>query len=108
VIANDFAVTATAALPALGSVSTGLRILSETWSASRDQLILSVSGSTGASYKLSVWNAAQLESVEGAEINKNPQVSTLTLQIPSSGSESYAETKVVIHFSGEPSKAKRR
>ena len=107
-IANDFAVTATAVLPALGSVSTGLRILSETWSASRDQLTLHVSGSTGASYKLSVWNAAQIESVEGAEIKKNPQVSTLTLQIPSSGSESYAETKIVIHFSGEQSKTKRR
>jgi len=31
-ISNDFAVTSTAALPPLGSVSTGLRILSETWS----------------------------------------------------------------------------
>jgi GH15 family glucan-1,4-alpha-glucosidase len=108
VIANDFAVTATAALPALGSVSTGLRIFSEAWSASHDQLTLNVSGFAGAPYKLSVWNAAQIERVEGAELTKKPEVSTLTLQIPSSGSESYAETKIVIHFSGEQNKAKRR
>src|SRR5438309_2189736 len=33
VVSNDFAVTSTAALPPLGSASTGLRIVSETWSA---------------------------------------------------------------------------
>jgi len=49
-ISNDFAVTSTAALPPLGSVSTGLRILSETWSASHDELTLNVSGSRGAQY----------------------------------------------------------
>jgi glycogen debranching enzyme len=106
-ISNDFAVTATAALPPLGSVSTGLRILSETWSASRDQLTLNVSGSAGAQYQLSVWNAAQIERVEGAELKKNPDSSTLTLQIPNSDSEPYMPAKVVFHFAEVKNKSKR-
>jgi len=107
VVANDFAVTSTAVLPPLGSVSTGLRILSETWTASHDQLTLSVSGSAGAQYQLSVWNAAQIDHVDGAELKKKPEVSTLTLQIPS-GADSYTQTKIVIHFSEAQSKTKRR
>jgi len=107
-VSDDFAVTATAALPPLGNVSTGLRILSETWSASHDQLTLNVSGSVGAQYQLSVWNAAQIDHVDGAELKKKPEVSTLTVQIPSSGSDSYAQSKIVIHFSDAQSKGKRR
>jgi hypothetical protein len=107
-VSDDFAVTATAALPPLGSVSTGLRILSETWSASHDQLTLNVSGSVGAQYQLSVWNAAQIDHVDGAELKKKPEVSTLTVQIPSSGSDSYTQSKIVIHFSDAQSKGKRR
>jgi GH15 family glucan-1,4-alpha-glucosidase len=106
-ISNDFAVTSTAALPPPGSVSTGLRILSETWSASHDELTLNVSGSTGAQYQLSVWNAAQIDHVEGAELKKKPGVSSLTVQIPS-GSDSYTQTKIVIRFSEAQSKTKRR
>src|SRR6267142_1749851 len=107
VVANDFAVTSTAALPPLASVSTGLRILSETWTASHDALTLNVSGSAGAQYQLSVWNAAQIDHVDGAELKKKPEVATLTLQIPG-GSDSYTQTKIVIHFSEAQSKTKRR
>ncbi|HEY4817695.1 MAG TPA: hypothetical protein VIH67_09725, partial [Candidatus Acidoferrum sp.] len=72
-VANDFAVTATTALPALGSVSTGVRILSETWSSSHDQLTLDVSGFAGTQYELEVWDAAQIERVEGADLKKKPE-----------------------------------
>jgi glycogen debranching enzyme len=106
-ISNDFAVSATAALPPLGSVSTGLRILSETWSASRDQLTLNVSGSAGAQYQLSVWNAAQIERVEGGELKKSPDSSTITLQIPNSDFEQYMQAKVVFHFAEVKNKSKR-
>ena len=107
-VLNDFAITATAALPPLGSVNTGVRILSETWSASRDQLTLDVSGASGTQYELKVWNAAQIGSVEGAGLKKKPDGSVLALQIPVSGSESYARAKVVIHFSDMQNKGKRR
>ena len=107
-VLNDFAITATAALPPLGSVSTGLRILSETWSASHDQLTLDVSGGSGAQYELKLWNAAQIGSVEGAELKKKPDGSILALQIPSGGSETYAHAKIVIHFSDAQNRGKRR
>jgi GH15 family glucan-1,4-alpha-glucosidase len=107
-VSNDFAVTATQALPPLGSVSSGVRILSETWSASHDQLTLDVSGSAGTQYELKVWNAAQIQRVEGAELKKSPGGSILALQVPGSTSESYARAKIVIHFSDVQSKGKRR
>jgi GH15 family glucan-1,4-alpha-glucosidase len=106
-ILNDFAITATQTLPPLGSVSTGVRILSETWSPSRDHVALDVSGSAGAQYDLKVWNAAQIERVEGAELKKRPDGSVLALQIPGGSSESYAHAKLVIHFSHAQSKGKR-
>jgi glycogen debranching enzyme len=107
-LTNDFAVTATAVLPPLGSASSGVRILSETWSASHDQLTLDVSGATGARYELRVWNAAQIERVEGAELKRKPEGSILLLQIPGSGPETYARTKIVIHFADAQNRSKRR
>jgi hypothetical protein len=107
-LTNDFAVTATAVLPPLGSASSGVRILSETWSASHDQLTLDVSGATGARYELRVWNAAQIERVEGAELKRKPEGSILLLQIPGSGPETYARTKIVIHFADVQNRSKRR
>ena len=109
IVTNDFAVSTTAVLPPLGSTSTGVRILSETWSPSHDQLTLDVSGAAGARYELQVWNAAQIDHVEGAELKKNPENSSLALQIPtSSGSDNYAPIKVVIHFSEAQNKGKHR
>jgi GH15 family glucan-1,4-alpha-glucosidase len=108
IISNDFAISATAVLPPLGSVSTGLRILSETWSASHNQLTLNVSGSAGTQYQLGVWNAAQIARIDGAELKKTPEGSTVTLQIPGSRSNSYAPAKVVIHFFDVQNKDKPR
>jgi len=52
----------------------------------------------GAQYQLSVWNAAQIDHVEGAELKKKPEVSTLTLQIPRSGPDSYSKPKLSFIF----------
>ena len=107
-LTNDFAVTATAVLPPLGSASSGVRILSETWSSSHDQLTLDVSGAAGARYELKTWNAAQIERVEGAELKRKPEGAILSLHIPGSGPETYARTKIVIHFGDLQSRSKRR
>jgi GH15 family glucan-1,4-alpha-glucosidase len=107
-VTDDFAVTPMTALPALGSTSTGVRILSETWSPSRDELTMDVSGAAGAPYELKVWNAAQIERVEGAGLKKKAEGPLLLLQMPSSGSDTYAHTKIVVHFSNAQGKGKRR
>ncbi len=107
-LTNDFAVTATAVLPPLGSASSGVRILSEAWSSSHDQLTIDVSGAAGARYELKTWNAAQIERVEGAELKRKPEGAILSLHIPGSGPETYARTKIVIHFGDLQSRSKHR
>jgi len=107
-ITNDFAVTPVTTLPALGSMSTGVRILSEAWSPSHDGLTIDVSGAPGARYELKMWNASQIEHVEGAELKKRPEGSILLLQMPATNSEPYTHAKIAIHFSNAQSKNKRR
>jgi len=111
---NEFGLSEQADLPALGSASRGLRILTESWSPSRDQLTLEVSGKAGEEYGLRVWNPGEIQSVEGANLNINPHDPSLLkenlwLQIPASDTEPYPHAKVVIHFStlqrkGKPGK----
>ncbi len=65
---NDFAVTNTAHLPALGSTSQGLRIVAETWSATRDALTLQTEGLAGRTYTLAVRGKEQIKSIDGARV----------------------------------------
>jgi len=95
---NDFGFSTDLTLPALGSASRGLRILSETWSPSRDQLSLEVSGQAGSDYELRLWDAGEIQKVEGADLGRSPGWQTLSIQIPQSASESYPHKKVVFHF----------
>jgi glycogen debranching enzyme len=100
-IRNDFALSAPASLPPLGNTSRGLRILSETWSSSKDQLTLEVSGAAGAEYELKLWNPGKVDRLEGAQLGRAPAGQTLWIRIPPSDSEPYPHSKVVIHFSGK-------
>jgi hypothetical protein len=65
---NDFGLSLTPVLPMLGESSQGLRISTESWSATRDQLTLQLSGIAGKQYDLEVWNPEQVASVEGAQL----------------------------------------
>jgi glycogen debranching enzyme len=100
-IRNDFGLSVPSSLPLLGSTSRGLRILSETWSPSRDQLTLEVSGAAGTEYELKLWNPSQIDKLEGAELRRTHAGQTLWIRIPWSDSEPYSHSKVVIHFSAK-------
>ncbi|HET8925223.1 MAG TPA: hypothetical protein VFN26_19730 [Candidatus Acidoferrum sp.] len=102
-LSNDFGLSEESSLPALGRESRGLRVLSEMWSASRDQLALEVSGQAGSEYWLSVWNPGEIQSVEGAEFNSN---AVIRIRIPQSDAELYPHAKVVIHFAAGQNKGK--
>jgi glycogen debranching enzyme len=102
---NDFGLSEQSALPALGSVSEGLRVLSETWSASRDQLTLEVSGEAGRQYELVARGLSGDDKLEGAE-SGGRSGSTIWIQVPPSETEQYPHKKIVIHFSAELKKAK--
>jgi hypothetical protein len=95
---NDFGLSVPSSLPPLGSTNRGLRILSETWSPSKDQLALEVSGTAGSEYELKLWNPGQIENLEGADLGRTPEGQTLLIRIPRSDSEPYPHMKVVSHF----------
>jgi glycogen debranching enzyme len=92
---NDFGLTFTNELPALGSASRGLRVLAESWNAANTELALEVSGRAGIRYELDVWNPSQIYSVEGAVLSK---FGKLEIQMPQGTADSYLQQKVVIHF----------
>ncbi|HET9995073.1 MAG TPA: hypothetical protein VFQ18_06685 [Candidatus Acidoferrum sp.] len=100
---NDFGLSEEPSLPTLGNKSRGLRVLSETWSASRDQVALDVSGAAGSEYWLNVRDPGEIQSVEGAEFHPN---AVIRIRIPQSDSELYPHAKVIIHFATGQNKGK--
>ena len=94
-VKNDFGLALANELPPLGSASQALRVLSETWNASRSELTLQVSGRAGERYALEVWNPSQISSAEEATLSK---LGKLEIEMPRGTSGAYVRQKVVIHF----------
>jgi glycogen debranching enzyme len=97
-VKDDFELGIVPELPPAGSASQGLRILSESWSAERDRLDLELAGVPGKSYEFRVWNAGQITSVEGAELDRsNPRAAKLLVRFPS-GANAYVERRISVQF----------
>jgi glycogen debranching enzyme len=94
-VKHDFGLVYANELPPLGSASRGLRVLSESWNATRDQLRVQVSGLAGMGYEMNVWNPNQISRAEGATLTK---LGKLQIQMPAGPSDSYVEQKVVLNF----------
>jgi glycogen debranching enzyme len=97
-IANDFGVSYQPELPQLGSPSEGLRILSESWSDSNDQLTLSISGSPETDYEFSVSNPREVSFVDGAELVREGDSGWLHLITPIADTHNSAHATITIHF----------
>ena len=98
-IRDDFGLSISPGLPSLGSASQGLRVLSESWAPARDSLILEVAGAQGRQYEIGMWNAAQVATVEGAELVKiDADTAKIKFTISASTSEPNPHEKIVIHF----------
>jgi hypothetical protein len=69
---DDFGLSISQELPPLGESSRGLRIVTESWSSTRDQLTLEISGSPGRQYDIVVWNPAEVASIDGAQLVTDP------------------------------------
>ncbi len=105
---NDFGLSYSSSLPPLGGTSGGLRILSESWTPSRDQLVLEVSGVADGQYELAVWNPGQIASLEGAElVNMDGGETKVRIRFPASESGLNPHSKIVFHFSGKTGSSKR-
>ena len=94
-VKNDFGLTVTHELPPLGSASRGLRVISESWNAARNQLTVEVSGRGGSRYELGVWNSSQVFSVDGGALTKSGK---LEIQMPQGEADSYTSQSLIIHF----------
>jgi glycogen debranching enzyme len=94
-VQNDFGLTLANQLPALGSTSRGLRVISNSWNSARNQLSVEVSGVPGMDYELEVWNPGQISSVEGAVLTKQGKI---RIEVPLQKDADYSHHKVVIHF----------
>lgn len=102
-VKNDFGLTLANQLPALGSTSRGLRVISNSWNSARNQLTFAVSGLPGVDYELGVWNAGQISSVEGAVLTKqgNIRIAMPPAKEDVKGGEKgddYLHHTIVIHF----------
>jgi glycogen debranching enzyme len=107
-VKNDFGVAYDASLPPLGTHSRGLRVLLETWSASRDTLTMDVSGKSGATYELTVWNPSQSATVEGGELlAAQGGLAQVRVAFPADESNGYRSGKIIFHFSAKPGSANK-
>jgi glycogen debranching enzyme len=89
---DDFGYSVDSHLPALGSSSQGLRVVSESWNGS--SLDLDVEGKAGNQYAVNLWNPNQISSVDGGVISKEK----LMISFPSANADAYAHQKVTLHF----------
>ena len=100
-VKDDFGLAYASTLPAMGASTQGLRILSETWTPARDRLTINLSGHAGSEYQLSIWNAGQIASVEGARLVTAPDgKKKLVLALPKSEAESVSHASISIQFTG--------
>jgi hypothetical protein len=101
-VRNDFGVSYASDLPALGSSSGSLRILSETWTSPHDLAFLKLGGKVGRTYELTVWGGNQLTRVEGAELVKLADGSVkLRVSFVEGSSKSPQMKNVTLDFRGK-------
>jgi glycogen debranching enzyme len=92
---DDFGLSLSNQLPNLGSMSRELRVLDESWDATKTQLRLNVSGRSGQRYELGVWNSSAISSVDGGALTR---LGKLQIEIPKGEPDLYLPQSVVIHF----------
>jgi hypothetical protein len=99
-ISDDFELGIASRLPALGSTSQGLRIISTSWSPERDRFDLDVAGVPGNRYEFNLSDARQIVSVEGAELDKaDPQAIKLVVRFSDSGATgAYVQRRISLRF----------
>lgn len=104
---GDFSVSYASRLPELASSSAGLRILSEAWSAGHDVLTMELEGSSGRTYELAVFNAAQISGVQGGKLTKSAEgAETLTVTLTGNDAASAVRGTLTIHLGSKSGNAR--
>ena len=98
-VQRDFGVAYDFRLPALGSKSEDLRVLSETVRDGFAPMELETQGRPGATYEMTIWNPALIDSVEGAELVKDASGGAkLRIHFQQARDQEYEHQRVMIHF----------
>jgi hypothetical protein len=108
---RNFELSWSSTLPPLGDTSHGLRVLSESWTPAKDTLTLLLSGAAGQSYEFLAWNASQVSSIEGAQMDGTTDRTTdrtteratgrsvkVHVQLPATMPDADPTATVVFHF----------
>jgi mannosylglycerate hydrolase MGH1-like protein len=95
---GNFGIAYACAAPADGATSSNLKIVSEQWSAARDQLQLQVAGVNGKTYELPIFNAPGNLSVHGANITKLRSGPALEIAFPPGAAGAFATRTVTLQF----------
>jgi hypothetical protein len=98
-VRDDFAISYSSRLPALGSKSEGLRILSESWNAARTQLNLEMEAIPGDAYELALFNGKEISSVDGGTVLKSAEgIEKISVQLSGPGKSQFVRGTLIIHF----------
>ena len=102
---NDFGILVPAILPRPTEASQNLKVVSESWSPSLDEVEFEVSGLSGREYQLEAYGSAQIAGAEGAELSgPDTRPRLLEVKIPAGNPESYKRHKFKIRFAPTTSK----
>lgn len=104
---HDFAVSYTPRLPKPGARSEGLRILSESWSSTRDQLTLNLEGVPGKTYELSLLPGKEVTGVDGGTLRKNGEIAECVVVTMPAGSGDSVRSTLLFRFAPRSAKGSR-
>jgi glycogen debranching enzyme len=106
---NDFGLSQEPSLPSLGSISHGLRVVSEQWNADASSVVLEFASSTDGVHDFDIWNPAQISSVDGAElVRDNTMRGKLHIMLHVEAEHGDAHAQVTIHFHEDRSEVKNK
>ncbi|HTJ29779.1 MAG TPA: amylo-alpha-1,6-glucosidase [Acidobacteriaceae bacterium] len=105
---NAFDLTQQITLPALGSTSQALNVLSQNWNTAHDTLTLDLSTAGSGSYELIIWNPAQIQNVEGATLSaKGTETGLLHITVPAHPGTAMQHQQLVLHLGASATKRRQ-
>jgi hypothetical protein len=97
-VSDNFAIGYPISVPADGAASTGLKIVTEQWNASRDTLQLHLEGISGATYELPIFNMPVPFQSDGARIEERPSGKVLVIEFRKGAPGAYLPLILTLHF----------
>jgi hypothetical protein len=106
-IRHDFTASYSLRLPQPGARSEALRILSESWSASRDELTLNLEGVPAKPYALAISSRKEIVGVDGGTLRNSGDIVDVVLPGSTSGNQPYVRSRLTFRFAPRSAKGNR-